>query len=228
MRIAASLGWWSGARSDAKIYPEHRPLYLLDIHWTRYDWPTYLAVVRAERPALAAVPDILTRDGLARALSHAAELAPYCGALLLIPKAHVIDRIPSTIAGKSVVIGYSVPTRYGASPLPLWEYAGRPVHLLGGTPLRQLGVARYLQVISADGNVAQRIAHLGGVVTERGGRAMLRSFHPAIEGAAIPPAALAQSLVNIAAMWRRAGYVLEQRPTVATTDVSAPADRGAP
>lgn len=57
---------------------------------------------------------------------------------------------------------YLVPTKYGGSSVPLWEFAGWPVHLLGGSPQRQMHVWRHLacvaHIVSADGNYAAKMA----------------------------------------------------------------------
>jgi hypothetical protein len=56
-----------------------------------------------------------------------------------------------------------VPTKYGGTDLFLSEFDGWPVHLLGGSPNRQLNLAYYLEVVSADGNAATRAAEFGTV-----------------------------------------------------------------
>ena len=43
-----------------------------------------------------------------------------------------IARVPEQIGGKAVRLGYSVPTKFGGTEVPLWEFGQRPVHLLGG------------------------------------------------------------------------------------------------
>jgi len=160
MDIAVAPGWATGARSDDTLSDVHRPLGLLDCHWTTYDWARRVAVARAERPWLADVPDVLALGGLPLALEQAAELAPLCRHLLLIPKADdVIEHLPRMVAGTPVVRGYSAPTRYGATPLPAWAFRGWPAHLLGGTPRAPLTLAHDLDVVSADGNMAQKIAN---------------------------------------------------------------------
>jgi hypothetical protein len=117
------------------------------------------------RPAMATVLDWEEPSQLSEVLSWAEEAAMHVTeSVLLIPKVpgHVSD-LPRSIGGKRVVIGYSVPTGYGASPLFLSELAGWPVHLLGGMPHRQLEIYGYLrgisEVVSVDGNSAHQQAH---------------------------------------------------------------------
>jgi GNAT superfamily N-acetyltransferase len=55
-------------------------------------------------------------------------------------------------------LGYSVPTSFAGTEVPVWEFSRWPIHLLGGSPSNQLKLARYLDVRSADGNYAQKLA----------------------------------------------------------------------
>jgi hypothetical protein len=127
-----------------------------------------------------------------------------------VPKvAEVIERLPRVIGGKQVVLGYSVPTAYGATPLPLWEFRGWPVHCLGGNARRQAELCGYLDVISADGNLAWRLARRGIVVTEAGvaGRTLRQADGQRWPGKDAYLEALRRSLVNLRTFWQRQGAV---------------------
>jgi len=211
MQTAVDLGWHTGARSDDRVYDIHRPLYLLDCHWTQYDWTRHVRVTRTERPMLAAVPDVLSLDELPRALAQAEELGSYCDRLLIIPKVGgLIAQLPRLIAGRSVVLGFSVPTRYGATPVPAWEFSGWPVHLLGGTPRAQVRLAHYLDVVSADGNMAQKIANVGSVFTPTCGNAPLRTFMDDVTDD-VPYTCFRLSLIHIRGYWARHGFTIVPR-----------------
>ncbi len=116
------------------------------------------------RPSLATVLDWEEPEQLAEVLSWADEAARYVTeAVLVIPKVPgLVGEIPRIVGGKPVWLAYSVPTSYGGSPLGLWEYAGWPVHLLGGSPQKQREVWSYLRGIcdvrSLDGNMAKKQA----------------------------------------------------------------------
>lgn len=212
MSIATSLGWHTGSRSDDTISSVHRPIYLLDVHWTDYDWSHHLRVARAERPVLAVVPDILDPSQVSVALARAEEIAPYCDSVLFVPKCDVIDMLPRCIGNTGVLLGYSIPSRYGGTHLPVWCFAGWPVHLLGGTPLRQLTVAAYLDVVSADGNMAQKLANRGIAFCERGHGIHLDRWEARDGSRDMPTRALTRSLINISNLWRQAGHTIEARP----------------
>jgi hypothetical protein len=115
------------------------------------------------RPTMATVLDLERADQLPEVLDWAAEAASWVEKVVIIPKVEgIVDQIPPTVAGSEVVLGYSVPTRYGATDLPLEAFAGWPVHLLGGSPHAQMSLYRRFagtaRVISADGNYAGKMA----------------------------------------------------------------------
>jgi hypothetical protein len=102
---------------------------------------------------MATVLDWEREDQLPEVLGWAEEVAQYVEQIVLIPKVQGgVSKLPHRIGGKSVVLGYSVPTRYGGTSLFLQEFQGWPVHLLGGQPHKQMELACYLNVASVDGN----------------------------------------------------------------------------
>jgi hypothetical protein len=131
--------------------------------------------------------------------------------VLIIPKAFsTIGQIPRQIGGAEVVLAFSVPTRYGGTQVPTWEFAGWPVHLLGGSPQAQMAHAHYFHTVSADGNYAQKMAvrycqyWMPG--TARGTK---NRWWPQLQetdgwqGDGAPYEAFRRSCVNIQAAWAR-------------------------
>ncbi len=163
-RIAVECGWLYGARLPATVYA---PVWFADQDWKKPDRKKYMAALAIHRPAVATVLDWEYPDQLPEVLSWAEEAAQHVReSVLLIPKVcGEVHRLPRTVGGKRVVLAYSVPTSYGASPLMLSEFAGWPVHLLGGSPQRQMYLYCYLRlnadVVSADGNMAGQQARRG-------------------------------------------------------------------
>jgi len=154
--IAVAAGYRYGAQLPRTIYA---PLFFADQDWKRPNRAAYMAALAQHRPIMATVMDIEYPGQLDEALSWAEEAAQYVERVLLIPKCDVISQLPRRIGGADVVLAFSVPTRYGGTPLPLWEFAGWPVHLLGGAPHVQMQYALHLQsiadVVSVDGNYFQ-------------------------------------------------------------------------
>jgi hypothetical protein len=162
-QIAYEEGWQLGVRSDKWHYPY--PLTFVDIDYKSKDpmrFERHIARVAKERPKFATVPDLSNKEvnelDIRRAVAQANRLKDYCEIVLVVPKlSGQIEMLPQELA-----IGYSVPTSYGGAQYPIWELAGRRVHLLGGNPHEQIKLYRYIhsigQVLSCDGNLAQKIA----------------------------------------------------------------------
>lgn len=162
---AVEAGWLYGARLPSTVY---RPVYFADQDWKKPDRDKYMAALKAHRPAVASVLDWEREGQLGEVLAWAEEAAAcVTEAVVVIPKVvGGIPDVPPAVGGRRVILGYSVPTSYGGSPVPLWEHAGRPVHLLGGSPQEQMrlwyafgGVG--CEVVSADGNMAAQQARKG-------------------------------------------------------------------
>jgi hypothetical protein len=159
-QIAYEEGWALGCRSDKWHYPY--PLEFVDIDYKKPDFEAHLKRVAKERPKFATVPDLSDKEvselDIERAVAQANRLKDYCEIVLVVPKlSGQIEMLPAELA-----IGYSVPTSYGGAQFPIWELTGRRVHLLGGNPHEQIKLYRYIQsigqVLSCDGNLAQKIA----------------------------------------------------------------------
>jgi hypothetical protein len=161
-RAAIDAGWLYGVRLPAKGMLQDVPLTLADQDWKHPDRAKYMALLATHRPALATCLDWEHPEQYAEVMSWAEEVSHLATeAVLIVAKVPGgVPDIPREINGKEVRVAYSVPTSYGASPLGLWELRGRPVHLLGGMPHRQMELIRYLraEVKSADGNVIKRMA----------------------------------------------------------------------
>lgn len=160
-RIAVECGWLYGARLPATVYER---VYFADQDWREPDRKTYMAALARHRPVMATVVDWETDSQLPDVLSWAEEAAQWVAeSVLIVPKVvGGVPRIPRSIGGKRVVLAYSVPTKYGGSPLALWELDGWPVHLLGGSPQEQMKLWSILscrcEVVSVDGNMTAKMA----------------------------------------------------------------------
>ena len=154
---AVAAGWLYGARLPGHV---SQPLWLADQDWKSPDRAAYMAALARHRPAVATVLDLERDDQLAEVLSWATEAAQHVReAVLIVPKAvGIVPSLPRSVGGRRVVLAYSVRTSYGSCPLPLWEFDGWPVHLLGGSPHEQMRLWRYFscwsEVVSCDGNMA--------------------------------------------------------------------------
>ena len=155
-KIAIDAGFLSGAQIPDTIY---YPIYFADQDWKVPNRTAYMMGLKEHRPTMATVLDWEKKEQLPEVLSWAEEAATYVDIVVIIPKVRGgIEKIPRTIAGATVRLGYSVPTKYGGTELPLHEFDGWAVHLLGGSPHKQMELAGHLDVHSADGNMASLMA----------------------------------------------------------------------
>lgn len=239
--VAIRFGWGYGTNSTHACcaltdhWKMHR-LVFLDNPYRDYDHRTHLAMVKEFRPKYATVVDAMTPEQCAAAgmehtpieqiIDWADELDEHAGSVMIIPKYHeAIDQIPERF-----MLGYSIPSSHGGTPLPTERFAGRRVHLLGGTPVTQF---RYWQLLpdeveSIDNNSVVRTSKMGVVYGPNGEAMKLPDF--GIADAITNPlyVALVISLGHIA-YWYGKGWdkptVDEEAVVQAIEDDSIPHDR---
>lgn len=158
-RTAMQYGWMYGSQL-LKATPAYHPQFV-DQDWKNPDFITYLARIKYYVPDYATITDLEHAEQLDMVLHQAEQVAPYVKqGIILIPKVnHIMNQLPESILGKRIIIGYSVPSRYGGTHVPTWEFGTRPVHLLGGSPKKQFALMRYLNVVSLDNNYISAISH---------------------------------------------------------------------
>ena len=137
----------------------------VDNNYFSYDHTQHLKVVECLRPKYCTVMDIMTevqcqKDDIVyypfdQILDWAEELRQYAENVIVIPKYDCLDQIPDYF-----MLGYSVPTSHGGTPLPPEAFKGRRVHLLGGSWKAQLAHMAVLgdDVVSVDNNQIGLIA----------------------------------------------------------------------
>lgn len=158
---------------------------LMDNEWHDYDHAAHVAGVREARPKYATVRDVMTRAQCEAAgvdfypldeiLDMAAEVEEYADHVIVIPKYDCLDKIP-----EKYVIGFSVPTSYGGTPMPASALRGRRVHLLGGSWKNQRTFLDILgeDVVSLDNNHLLRICEWGNFSFADGTGARLPDLDP--------------------------------------------------
>lgn len=204
-----------GAQLPGTVY---FPPEFADQDWKKPNRTAYMAALAQHRPRMATVIDWERDEQLPEVLEWAEEAAQYVETVILIPKVlGGIPRLPRRINGASVRLGYSVPTAYGGTELPLWEFLGWPVHLLGGSPHRQIAMAHYLNAVSADGNYIAKMAQkwiqfwaLAPALYAKDRRwprlqeADGRAWGDGSNTADAPYEAFRRSCINVMAAWRNA------------------------
>jgi hypothetical protein len=198
--LAVMAGWEYGicsaneicryAENSSSKYP-HAPVFV-DNPYERYDHETHLAEVKKYHPRYATVRDMMTQEQCAEAdieyfsfeqiLDWGEELREYTDNVILIPKYDVLDKIPDHF-----MLGYSIPTSYGGTPIDIKRFKGRRVHLLGGSPNKQIAYLSHIpdSVVSLDNNYIQHAAAKGRMWLTNGMFVSLRELGLRDKG--IPP-----------------------------------------
>lgn len=153
LNISKRFGWKSGARyTNLRDIRHEKSVGFLDIDWKNYDFKRHIEAAKLIKPELTVAQDVISIDMLPIILNQAEQLLKYAKSVIVVPKDIrlsdcMLERIPSVFR-----LGYSVPTRYAGTDIPLEAFNGRPVHLLGGRPDTQRKLANTLNVVSLDTN----------------------------------------------------------------------------
>jgi hypothetical protein len=198
--IAVAAGFAYGCRAEQKRSPY--PVTFCDLDWKQPKYAEHMTFVKQTQPVFAVAPDLLDPTKLGQTLSYARRLADFARYAIIVPKYDgAIRDLPHE---PWLVLGYSVPTKYGGTEIPVEDFMGRPVHLLGGNPMNQMALAERLHVISADGNAHQGAARHGVVYDATEHRWKAR--HPAVPaGPDLPYRAFAYSCAQIQLAWAQQG-----------------------
>jgi hypothetical protein len=148
-RICRNVGRFNGAHD----------ITFVDNEYFQYDHKHHVSIVAACKPKYATVMDVMTEeqcdaDGIeyrsfSQIMEWADEIADHAENVIVIPKYDCLDQIPERF-----VLGYSIPTSHGGTPVPLEAFKGRRVHLLGGSWKWQRNAVLQLgdSVVSLDNN----------------------------------------------------------------------------
>jgi hypothetical protein len=151
-RAAKKLGWLPGARyTNLRDVRTCEALGFLDIDLKNYNFERHISAARSARPSLTVARDVECRSELPRILDEAEGLSQFCRAVIVVPKDPTLAPDLNEIIPRKFLLGYSVPTRYGRTPIPASCFA-RPTHLLGGRPDVQRRIAEHIPVVSFDCN----------------------------------------------------------------------------
>lgn len=228
--IAVRSGWLYGVQSSGSggicsnydVIQKHK-VEFIDNEFKGYKHDLHCQAVAKYKPKYATVRDIMTKDQcqevgieyypFTQILDWAEELSQYAQNVIVIPKYDCLSKIP-----EKFMLGYSVPTSYGGTPLPIEMFKGRRIHLLGGSPNKQIAFwqAAPDSIVSLDNNYLLKIANYGNVWCPDG---QTRSLTDLGFGFLNNPlyVALTISLGNFAAYFKKQGAVETQIEEYATT-----------
>ena len=186
--LAVQAGFKYGIQSAKQICPMCKAmtgheLVFVDNNYFDYNHAIHCKYVAEHRPKYCTVMDVMTPDqcrkdnikyhSFEQILDWAEGLCEYAENVIIIPKYDCLDDIPD-----KYILGYSVPTSHGGTPLSPEMFKGRRVHLLGGSWKAQLAHMAVLgdDVVSLDNNYIGMIAQVGGCVLSDGTRKDLPSY----------------------------------------------------
>lgn len=160
-RASVQSGMAYGTRHDYKpaLYP-----FMVDINWKKYDWEDYLNKISKWRPVQAMVADYEHPEQKELMLRQIQDLRD-----LGIMRIKVCPKFDGAVRDipEDCIVAISVPSKYaGFLAKNVWEYTGRKIHLLGGTPMRQRELISHLNgvgaaVVSVDVNAHETAAKKG-------------------------------------------------------------------
>lgn len=150
---AREFGWLPGARyTNLRDVRRVDRLGFLDIDWRNYNFRKHLLAAQATRPLLTVARDILNIRSVRAILDEAEALARWAENVIIVPKTPALEGVLNDgLIPSHFLLGYSVPTRYGATKVAPSAFQ-RPVHLLGGRPDVQRRLAALMPVASLDCN----------------------------------------------------------------------------
>ena len=150
--IANDYGWLPGARyTNLRDIRHLGEVSFIDIDWQNYSFEKHLQAVKTWKPKLTVARDILRFSELPLILKEADELLNHSQQVILVPKDPRLKNRLNKDIPSHFLLGYSIPSRYGSSEIAP-QFFDRPVHLLGGTPMKQLAYAKEMEVVSIDCN----------------------------------------------------------------------------
>jgi len=170
--MAYYSGWKWGIQSNEKVlalgYEPHYVVSFVDNVYTDYKHAQHLEAVKRFSPEYATVRDVMSEKqcidagiewySFGQIMAWAEEIERYSENVIVIPKYDCLEKIPERF-----ILGYSVPTSHGGTPLPVEMFKGRRVHLLGGSWKAQLAHMTQLgdDVVSLDNNYIHKQAEFG-------------------------------------------------------------------
>jgi hypothetical protein len=153
LEIACQYGWKPGARyTNLRDVRGFERVGFLDIDWKRYSFKQHLEATRVVHPELTVAQDIIDVDDISIVLRQAEVLLRYADNVVIVPKDPRMSRELRDMIPETYILGYSVRSRYGGTPIAPAAFDGRAVHLLGGRPDQQRKLADQLNVVSVDVN----------------------------------------------------------------------------
>lgn len=166
MRIAYEWGFKTGGRLDNidRLAEDGIPIHFIDMDWHNPEFDRLVEACKKYEPEYVVGGDYTKHDpshpdSNIELINERAEiLDQYAENVQVVPHgSNQVEHVP-----KDMVVGYSVPTTYGAAEGELIDYHGRDIHLLGGAPAKQMRMIQEFgeDIVSIDGNAINKMANV--------------------------------------------------------------------
>jgi len=166
MRIAYEYGFKTGGRLDNidRLAEDGIPIHFIDMDWHNPEFERLVQACKRYEPEYVVGGDYTKHDpghpdsNISTINERAEILNQYAKDVQVVPHgSNQVEHVP-----RWAVVGYSVPTTYGAAEGELIDYHGRDMHLLGGAPAKQMDMIREFgkDIVSIDGNAINKMANV--------------------------------------------------------------------
>lgn len=160
--ISERYGYLTGSRLDNLPPYESKGIDVdfIDMNWKNPRPKELIAACRRHNPKYAVAGDYDESGSSVDTVNERSQiLLDHADNVIVVPKrSGEVEKVPP-----NCIVGYSVPTEYGGTKANIDEYRGRDIHLLGGTPHKQITLTDRFgdDVVSIDGNSYLKAATIG-------------------------------------------------------------------
>jgi hypothetical protein len=216
--VAYNIGFRIGTRADQfdtnrtqKTLDADIPVSFVDNNFKDPDRNRLREIVDTVDAEFVVLPDVYSVEDLDSVLSFGDELATQFNATpIVVPKCDLtFSDIPD-----SWLVGFSVPSGYADTEIPLSSFGDHKIHLLGGTHMNQIKYANEarelgIDVFSLDGNAFSKASSFGKIMNEpieildENGELDERTWVSDVDGYTDWGQRICQSLARYYELWRQ-------------------------
>lgn len=171
LHTADAIGYKCGSRVDnlhnAEDYvSDGGEITFIDNDFKNPDVDRLETAVKALQPELFVLPDVYDDENISKTIELGKRLENDTVTPVFVPKTASFEyHIPSEWR-----LGYSVTSSYGSTDLSLEDFSEYEIHLLGGSPKRQIelldvAVEHDIDIVSIDTNSLTKGSNFGKIVT---------------------------------------------------------------
>lgn len=171
-RIAADIGYELGTRADQfdtnridKLLDDGYDVSFVDNNFKDPNEDRIFEIAQRCSAEYAVCPDVDHKDDLDAVIDFGERLESIGVTPIVVPK----DDLDYNSIPDHWRLGFSVPSGYGETEIPITEFKQHEVHLLGGSPQKQLeyatkAIKNDIDVVSVDGNSFAKAASYGNII----------------------------------------------------------------